>query len=75
MLVLTLIIHIIVTLGLIFFVLLHSGRGSGLSDMFGGALGATAAASSVGERNLDRITVVLALIFAFTTVALALFLR
>ena len=43
--------------------------------MFGGALGATAAATSVGERNLDRITVILGLSFAFTTVALALFLR
>lgn len=75
MFILTLIVHVIVTIALIFFVLLHSGRGSGLSDMFGGSLGATAAASSVGERNLDRITVVLGLIFAFTTVALALFMR
>ena len=48
---------------MVFFVLLHSGRGSGLSDMFGGALGATAAATSVGERNLDRITVILGLSF------------
>jgi preprotein translocase subunit SecG len=75
MMVLTLILHVIISLGLIFFVLLHSGRGSGLSDMFGGALGATAAATSVGERNLDRITVVLGIAFGFTTVALALFMR
>ena len=75
MLVLTLILHVAVSLGLVFFVLLHSGRGSGLSDMFGGALGATAAATSVGERNLDRITVILGLTFAFTTISLALFLR
>jgi len=75
MMVLTLIVHVAVSLGLVFFVLLHSGRGSGLSDMFGGALGATAAATSVGERNLDRITVILGLTFAFTTISLALFLR
>jgi preprotein translocase subunit SecG len=75
MMVATLILHVLISLALVFFVLLHSGRGSGLSDMFGGALGATAAATSVGERNLDRITVVLGLSFAFTTVALALFLR
>jgi preprotein translocase subunit SecG len=52
-------------------VLMHSGKGGGLSDMFGGtssaALGSTAA-----ERNLNRITVVVALVFSFSTVALGL---
>ena len=75
MMVATLILHVLISLALVFFVLLHSGRGGGLSDMFGGGLGATAAATSVGERNLDRITVILGLSFGFTTVALALFLR
>jgi preprotein translocase subunit SecG len=74
MTVLCVIIQILVAPALVFFVLLHSGRGGGLSDMFGGALGATASATSVGERNLDRITVVLALVFAFNTAALALLL-
>ena len=55
-------------------VLMHSGRGGGLSDMFGGGLGVTAAGSTVVERNLDRITIVCALIFGFTTLALALML-
>ena len=59
---------------LIFLVLLHSGKGGGLSDMFGGSIGATAAGSTVVERNLDRITVVAALIFAFTTVGYSLLL-
>jgi preprotein translocase subunit SecG len=59
-------------LGLIFLVLIHSGRGGGLSDMFGGGLGASAAGSTVMEKNLDRITVVIALIFAFNTLILAL---
>lgn len=58
-------------LAMIFFVLLHSGKGGGLSDMFGGGLGATAAGSTVAEKNLDRITIVCALIFAFTTLGLA----
>jgi preprotein translocase subunit SecG len=59
---------------LIFLVLLHSGKGGGLSDMFGGGLGATAAGSTVAERNLDRITVVVALVFAFNTITLSLLL-
>jgi preprotein translocase subunit SecG len=67
--------HIIVSMGLIFLVLLHSGRGGGLSDMFGGGLGASAAGSTVVEKNLDRITVVAALIFVFTSVGLALLLN
>jgi preprotein translocase subunit SecG len=61
-------------LALIGLVLLHSGRGGGLSDMFGGGMGASAAGSTVIEKNLDRITIVLALVFAFSTLALALML-
>ena len=59
-------------LTLIFLVLLHSGKGGGLSDMFGGGAGAAAAGSTVVERNLDRITVIAAVIFGFTSVAFAL---
>jgi preprotein translocase subunit SecG len=69
-----LVIQVVVSLTLIFLVLLHSGRGGGLSDMFGGGLGASAQGSTMVEKNLDRITVVVALIFAFSTVALALLL-
>ena len=57
---------------LILFVLLHAGRGGGLSDMFGGQMGGSMAGSTVVERNLDRITVVTALVFTFSTVLLAL---
>jgi protein translocase SecG subunit len=64
-------IHVIVTLGLVFLVLLHSGKGGGLSDMFGGGVSATALGSAAAERNLDRITVVVALTFVFTTMGLA----
>jgi preprotein translocase subunit SecG len=66
--------HVVVSLGLIFLVLLHSGRGGGLSDMFGGGLGASAAGSTVVEKNLDRLTIIGALVFTFTTIALALML-
>ncbi|NCY16727.1 MAG: preprotein translocase subunit SecG [Actinobacteria bacterium] len=72
MLIAVLILHVAVSLTLVFLVLLHSGRGGGLSDMFGGGLGASAAGSTVVEKNLDRLTVVAAVIFTFTSVALAL---
>ena len=65
-------IHVIVSLILIVFILLHSGRGGGLSDMFGGAAGGSMAGSTVVERNLDRLTVVVSLVFTFTTMLLAL---
>lgn len=67
-----LVIHIILSMALIGLVLLHSGRGGGLSDMFGGGLGATSAGSTVVEQNLNRITILVATAYAFTTVALAL---
>jgi preprotein translocase subunit SecG len=57
---------------LILFVLLHAGRGGGLSDMFGGQMGGSMAGSTVVERNLDRITIITAIVFTFSTVLLAL---
>jgi preprotein translocase subunit SecG len=68
-----LIFHIAVSLLLVVLILLHAGRGGGLSDMFGGgSLGGSMAGSTVVERNLDRITVITALIFTFTTILLGL---
>ena len=64
-------VHVIVSLVLIVLILLHSGRGGGLSDMFGG-MGSVAAGSTVVERNLDRITIAAGLAFGFTTLILAL---
>ena len=64
-------LHLVVSLLLIVLVLLHSGRGGGLSDMFGG-MGSVAAGSTVVERNLDRITIAAAIAFGFTTLILAL---
>jgi len=66
-------IQVLSALTLIFLILLHSGRGGGLSDMFGGGqLGGSMAGSTVVERNLDRLTVVTAIIFVFASVILAL---
>jgi preprotein translocase subunit SecG len=63
------------TFGLIFLVLLHSGRGGGLSDLMGGgSISSAAAGSTVMEKNLDRLTILAALVFSFSTVGLALFL-
>jgi preprotein translocase subunit SecG len=50
-------------------ILMHSGRGGGLSDMFGGGGGA-ALGSSAAERNLNRITFVFALVWLITVIAL-----
>jgi preprotein translocase subunit SecG len=61
-----------VSLALIFLILMHSGKGGGLSDMFGGSVGQAAAGSTVVERNLDRITITVAVVFAFCTVILDL---
>ncbi len=67
------VLHLIASGLLLLFVLLHAGRGGGLSDMFGGAAGGgSMAGSTVVERNLDRITVATAIIFTFTTILLAL---
>jgi preprotein translocase subunit SecG len=67
------VIHLILSLALIALILLHAGRGGGLSDAFGGGMGPLGGlgGSTVAERNLDRITVTVALMFAATTLALA----
>ena len=66
------VIEVLAALGLILLVLLHSGKGGVLSDMFGGSVGSAAQGSTVVEKNLDRITVAVALIFAFATITLDL---
>jgi len=53
-------------------VLLHKGKGGGLSDMFGGGMSSTMSGSSVAERNLDRFTVALGLVWGATIIGLNL---
>lgn len=65
-------IHVLLSLALIGFILLKSGRGGGLSDMFGGASMNTMSGSTVVERNLDRLTVITGVMWTFTTVILSL---
>jgi preprotein translocase subunit SecG len=68
-------LHALVSLGLIFLILLHAGRGGGVSDMFGGGMSGGFSGSNVVERNLDRITVAVSAAFAVTTVTLTLLWR
>ena len=69
----TIVINVLSLIALVSGVLLHSGRGGGLSDMFGGGGGA-ALGSAAAERNLNRITTVFALGWVLTGVALGMFL-
>lgn len=71
--IITVVINLLSMIGLIVGVLLHSGRGGGLSDMFGGG-GAAALGSAAAERNLNRITTVLALVWLLTVTALGILL-
>ena len=66
---------VITSLLMILLVLLHKGRGGGLSDMFGGGVSSGLGGSSVAERNLDRITIGAGLIWFACIVALGLLLK
>ena len=57
---------------LMLLVLLHKGRGGGVSDMFGGGLSSSAGSSGVAERNLNRITVGTGLLWAMVVIGLGL---
>ena len=62
----------IVSVVLTMFILLHKGRGGGLSDMFGGGIGSSLGASGLAERNLNRITVILGLVWVACIVIIGL---
>ena len=65
------VLHLLVSLSLIFLILLHAGRGGGMSDMFGGGMSSgSVGGSTVVEKNLDRLTVILAVLFTITTFSL-----
>ena len=74
MMYLTLILNLLSMVAMIAGVLMHSGRGGGLSDMFGGGGGA-ALGSSAAERNLNRITVVVSLVWFAAIIGLGLIAR
>jgi preprotein translocase subunit SecG len=66
------IVVIVCSLMLTLLVLLHKGRGGGLSDLFGGGVSSSLGGSSVAERNLDRITIGIGLVWFAAIVALGL---
>jgi preprotein translocase subunit SecG len=56
-------------------VLMHKGRGGGLSDLFGGGISSSMGGSSVAERNLDRLTIIVSVVWLAAIVALGLLYR
>lgn len=70
------VVHILLSLTVIALVLLHSGKGGGLSDVFGGGMSTSSlGGSTVVERNLDRLTVVVGATFAISTFVLTFLLN
>ncbi len=66
-------IHITASLGLILLILLHAGRGGGISGLFSGMV-ETFDGAGIVEKNLDRITIILSVVFTITTIMLFIFL-
>ena len=66
------IVLVITSVVLALFVLMHKGRGGGLSDLFGGGISSSMGGSSVAERNLDRLTIIIAVVWLAAIVALGL---
>ncbi|MBC7432877.1 MAG: preprotein translocase subunit SecG [Rubritepida sp.] len=69
------IVLVIASLLMIVLVLLHKGKGGGLSNMFGGGVSSSLGGSAVVEKNLDRFTVVCGLVWAVCIIALGLLLK
>ena len=72
LLIIVLILWLISAVGLVIFVLLHSGKGTGLSDLMASTMYSNYGGSSIIEKNLDRITVIFAVVFIVTLLALML---
>jgi preprotein translocase subunit SecG len=69
------IVLVLSSLLMILLVLLHKGKGGGLSDLFGGGVSSSLGGSSVVERNLDRLTIGMAIVWIASIVALGLLLK
>lgn len=69
------IVLIIVSLLMVVLVLLHRGKGGGLSDLFGGGVSSTLSGSSVVEKNLDRITIVCGVLWFGCIIGIGLLLK
>jgi preprotein translocase subunit SecG len=66
---------ILTSVGMIVLVLLHKGKGGGLSNMFGGGVSSSLGGSAVVEKNLDRLTIVCGLVWIVCIIALGLLLK
>ena len=65
------VLQLLISLALIFLILLHAGKGGGMGDMFGGGMSSgNIGGSTVVEKNLDRLTVILAVVFGVNTLFL-----
>lgn len=69
------IVLVLASLGMIVLVLLHRGKGGGLSNLFGGGVSSSLGGSAVVEKNLDRLTVICGLVWAVCIIALGLLLK
>ena len=70
LLIIVLILMVVSGIGLIIFILLHSGKGTGVSEMIASSVYSTQTGTSIVEKNLDRITIVLAIIFILSLLLL-----
>lgn len=70
LLIITLALLVISGVGLIVFILLHSGKGTGISDMIASSVYSTQTGTSIVEKNLDRITIAFAIVFLLSLIAL-----
>lgn len=66
---------VLTSIGMMVLVLLHKGKGGGLSNMFGGGVSSSLGGSAVVEKNLDRLTIVCGLVWAVCIIALGLLLK
>lgn len=70
LLIITLILLVVSGVGLIIFILLHSGKGTGISDMIASSVYSTQTGTSIVEKNLDRITIIFAAVFLVSLIVL-----
>jgi preprotein translocase subunit SecG len=69
------VIHILLSIAVVILILLHSGKGGGLSDVFGGGMSTSSlGGTTLAERNLNRITVITGILFGISTIGLTLLL-
>lgn len=70
LLIITIVLLVASGVGLIIFILLHSGKGTGISDMIASSVYSTQTGTSIVEKNLDRITIILAAVFLLSLIVL-----